>query len=165
MTLHIVLDSVPLGVLINPKPNPEVIAITQWMRACIAAGHPFYLPEVIDYEIRRELIRIGSKQSLAKLDALKNSLSYLPLTTDTMLTAADLWASSRNSGVSTGDPKKLDVDVILCAQAMTFEKSYDNIIVPNTMLVITSERAIIATSNVKHISRFFEADEWQNIKP
>ena len=68
-----------------------------------------------------------------------------------MLRAADLWAMARRSGVPTGDPKKLDVDVILAAQALT--------------LPVPSGDIIVATANVSHISRFVTADLWTNITP
>lgn len=119
MTQHIILDSSPLGLLSNPSANASVLAITQWSYDCIAAGHSLYIPEVIDYELRRELIRAGKTRGIAKLDGLRNTFNYLPLTTPAMLRAADLWAYARNIGLSTGDPKKLDIDVILCAQALS----------------------------------------------
>ena len=68
-----------------------------------------------------------------------------------MLLAADLWSRSRQSGLATGDPKKLDIDVILAAQAMT--------------LGVPVSDLIVATSNISHISRFVPADLWRNIKP
>ena len=80
---------------------------------------------------------------------------YAPLTTDAMLPAADLWAQMRNSGTPTGDPKKLDIDVILAAQALTEGKT----------LGIPSSSIVVVTSNVAHISRLVAADLWQNIKP
>jgi hypothetical protein len=68
-----------------------------------------------------------------------------------MLLAADLWATSRQSGLSTGDPKKLDVDVILAAQALT--------------LGVSQSSLIVATSNVRHLARFVAAEEWHKITP
>lgn len=151
MTRHILLDSSPLGILSNPTQSAEAIAISDWVMDCLAAGHKLYVPEVIDYELRRELLRAGKAQSVAKLDGLKNVLRYLPITTDAMLRAADLWAISRRTGVPTGDPKKLDIDVILCAQALTMK---------------VSEAVIeVATANISHISRFVPAELWTNIKP
>lgn len=91
----------------------------------MAAGHHLYVPEVIDYELRRELLRAGKTTSITRLDGLKTAFHYLPITTTAMLRAADLWAHSRLSGVPTGDPKKLDIDVILAAQALT-------LVVPST---------------------------------
>ncbi len=151
MIRHILLDSAPLGLLSNPMQTAEVIAITQWSLSCLAAGHHLYVPEVIDYELRRELLRAGKTKSLVELDGLKSIFYYLPITTSTMLLAADLWATSRKSGFSTGDPKKIDIDVILSAQALTLPESPPSI--------------IVATFNANHISRFISADLWTNIKP
>lgn len=151
MTRHIVLDSSPLSALSLPAKSPGAIAITQWGRACLAAGHRIYVPEVIDYELRRELLRAGKRASIAELDGLKLLFHYLPITTVAMLRAAELWATSRSSGVPTGDPKKLDIDVILAAQALT--------------LPVSAADIVVATVNVGHISRFVAADLWSNIPP
>lgn len=147
---HILLDSSPLGLLSNPARTSEVLAISAWAKACLAAGRQLYVPEVIDYEIRRELLRAGKVTGLARLNALKVQLRYLPITTEAMLRAAELWAQSRRSGIPTGDPRKLDVDVILAAQALTFAH-------------VAS--VIVATPNVRHLSRFTAAAEWSDITP
>ncbi len=151
MSRHILLASSPLGVLSNPASTVDVIAITKWSVACVTAGHYLYVPEVIDYELRREMLRAGKTKSLAKLDSFKTTLRYLPITTATMLRAADLWASARRSGLPTGDPKRLDIDVILAAQALT--------------LAVPVADLMIATTNVSHLSRFVAADLWTNITP
>jgi predicted nucleic acid-binding protein len=151
MTRHIILDSFPLGAISHPKPGAEAIAVTRWAASCTAAGHEIYIPEVIDYEIRRELKRAGKKAGLAKLDAAKVNFRYVPLTTRSMLLAADLWAQACQGGYSTGDPRKLDIDVILAAQALT--------------IGIPAGSLIVATLNVRHLSRFVPADEWRNISP
>ncbi len=149
MTRHILLDSSPLGSLSNPLQTAEVIAVSDWATDCLAAGHKLYIAEVIDYELRRELLRAGKVRSIAKLDGLKAVFRYLPITTPGMLHAADLWAMARRTGIPTGDPKKLDIDVILAAQALT--------------LPVPQGDVIVATSNVSHISRFVAADLWSNI--
>ncbi len=148
---HILLDSSPLGLLSNPAQTPEVIAITAWAADCVDAGHQIYLPEVIDYEIRRELLRAAKSAGIVKLDALKAALRYLPLTTSAMLMAADLWAQSRRRGLPTGDPKKLDIDVLLAAQALTLPAPISDL--------------VLATANVGHLSQFVPADLWTNIIP
>ncbi len=107
MIKHILLDSSPLGILTNPSGSAEVVAINQWARACFVAGHRLYIPEVIDYELRRELLRAGKSSGLALLDGLTTLCDYLPITTAAMLRAADLWAYSRQHGIATGDPKNL----------------------------------------------------------
>ena len=148
---HIVLDSSPLSLAAAPPRIPEAAQFAQWTSACLAAGHKFYIPEVIDYELRRELLRAGKTNSLKKLDGLKTFLRFLPITSPVMLLAADLWAQSRQNRLATGDPKKLDIDVILAAQAL--------------MLGIPNSDLIVVTSNVAHISRFVPAALWSSITP
>ena len=79
------------------------------------------------YARSRELLRAGKSTGLAKLDGLKTIFRYLPLTTPTMLRAAELWAQSRRAGIPTGDPKKLDIDVILAAQPTKKFVEFDEI--------------------------------------
>jgi predicted nucleic acid-binding protein len=152
MSRHILLDSAPLSALCLPviKGAPHS-PMVQWSRACLAAGHSIYVPEVIDYELRRELLRAGKTTSLTELDNLKTFLKYLPITTAAMLRAAELWAMARRSGLPTGDPKRLDIDVILAAQALA--------------LAVPTADLVVATSNVSHISRFVSAELWTNVTP
>lgn len=151
MKRHILLDSYPLSLAATPARNPETVAMKDWTTACLAAGHKIYIPEVIDYELRRELLRAGKVNSVRKLDGLKAILRFLPITSAAMLLAADLWAKSRQGGLPTGDPKKLDIDVILAAQALT--------------LGVPTGDLVVATSNVGHLSRFVPAAFWGNIRP
>lgn len=76
-------------------------------------------------------------------------LIYLSLNTQVMLLAAQLWAEARQKGTPTADSKSLDGDVILASQAKLLE--------------INGHTVIIATGNVKHLSLFVDAREWQNI--
>jgi predicted nucleic acid-binding protein len=108
------------------------------------SGVTIILPEIADYEVRRNLLLEGLTKSLARLDRLKEVLIYQPLTTDVMLRAAEMWADARRSGIPTADAKELDGDVILAAQA---------------------ERAgaLVATENVGHLSRFIDARSWRDV--
>jgi len=154
MPKHILLDSAPLSLLATPlRPaNPASIrAIRQWATDCDAAGHHIIIPEIIDYEVRRELLRSGKTASVAELDNLKADFTYLPLTTVALLKAAELWARTRQQGRPTAHDENIDVDVILAAQALTFG-------VPVADLVV-------ATVNTRHLSRFVTADLWTNIHP
>ncbi|HEY9705595.1 MAG TPA: nucleic acid-binding protein, partial [Allocoleopsis sp.] len=85
-----------------------------------------------------------------RLDLLKNTLIYLPISTEVMLLAAHLWAETRKAGKPTADPKSLDGDVILAAQGKLLEMG--------------GNQVIIATTNVKHLSLFVNAREWQLIE-
>jgi hypothetical protein len=106
------------------------------------------VPEITDYEVRRELIRIQSHAGLANLDGLGALLSYLPLTTDAMRLAAELWAQARNAAQPTASDPALDCDVILAAQAL-------GLIAP----------AVAATANPAHLTRFVSALQWSSITP
>ena len=111
---RIVLDSGPLGKISHPRPNREVAG---WIERLLRGGAVVYVPEIADYEVRRELIRAELHEGVRRLDRLKSVLNYLPINTEVMLKAAPLWAEARNRGTPTADPKALDGDVILAAQA------------------------------------------------
>jgi hypothetical protein len=66
----IVLDSGPLGLITNPKLSPESIACTQWLQAHITSANRIIIPEIADYEVRRELLRANKKKGIARLDDL-----------------------------------------------------------------------------------------------
>jgi hypothetical protein len=50
------------------------------------------VPEIADYEVRRELLRANRVSGLARLDGLARLLEYLPLTTAAMRQAVVFWA-------------------------------------------------------------------------
>ncbi len=149
MTQIVLLDSTPVGLITNPKATPMAIECQQWLENLLNRGYHVVLPEIIDYEVRRELLRVNKIKSIRRLDALKSELIYLPITTEVMLKAAEMWSQVRQQGKPTADNKALDGDVILAAQA----------------ILIGSEeyRSIVATSNPKHLSLFVEAKDWQEI--
>lgn len=59
------------------------------------------------------MLHIGSTVSIRRLDALKETLAYAPLTTETMLRAARLWAEARKQGRHTTSQERLDIYVVL----------------------------------------------------
>jgi predicted nucleic acid-binding protein len=85
----------------------------------VAAGRRVVVPEIADYELRRELIRLNSQKALVNLDLLAQQLEYLPLDTPTLRRAAELWAQARQRGQQTAADPALDCDVILAAQALS----------------------------------------------
>jgi predicted nucleic acid-binding protein len=142
----ILLDTGPLGILVHPRISQEC---QDWLEDILLKEYRVVLPEIADYELRRELLRLNNLARIQRLDRLKKRLEYLPLTTDVMLQAAELWAKARQTGKPTADPHALDGDVILAAQAMSIE---------------TTDQIIIATTNVRHLSLFVNAREWSNIE-
>jgi hypothetical protein len=57
MTQIILLDSTPVGLVTNPKATPLAIECQQWLKGLLDRQYHVVLPEIIDYEVRRELIR------------------------------------------------------------------------------------------------------------
>ncbi|MGH7960863.1 MAG: nuclease [Candidatus Binatia bacterium] len=153
MSRVIILDTGPLGLLTNPKKTPEPRAITRWALDLMAAGHRLIVPAIADYEVRRELERVDHRKGLAQLDAFNAAREdrYLALSDSALRLAAKLWAQARNAGMPTADPKELDCDVLIAAQALT--------------MGLPSSALVIATTNVGHLSRFITADLWANITP
>lgn len=149
----IFLDTSPLGMVTNPQASPENTACNEWLERLLARGVAVRVPEISDYELRRELVRANKLKGLRRLDGLKTAIGYVPLTTDTMLRAAGLWAYVRNMGLPTADEKALDGDAILAAQAH--------------LISADTYEVIIATDNYKHLSRFdtatVKAKEWKDI--
>ncbi|MEG4916262.1 MULTISPECIES: nucleic acid-binding protein [unclassified Microcoleus] len=151
MSRVIILDSGPLGMVTNPKASSaEIQECKVWLNSLMRRGEIIILPEIADYEVRRELIRAGKLAGIQRLDELKLQLTYRPLTTEVMLLATQLWADARRRGRPTAEPNALDGDVILAAQAI-LEASEGNDVV-------------IATTNVGHLSQFVDAREWRLIQ-
>jgi len=144
----VVLDTTPLGILCHPRNPPHAVACRQWLADLLAAGRRVILPEIADYELRREYVRLGRAVALGNLDAYGLQLEYVPLSTPVMRLAADLWAQARTTGQPTAPNAALDGDVILAAQALSLG-------VP----------VVVATANPAHLSRFVTAELWQTITP
>jgi predicted nucleic acid-binding protein len=153
MRRTVFLDTGPLGILTNPKRPPETVAALNWAVGMMVAGHRLIVPAIADYEVRRELERAGKTNGLAALDAWNSAYPdrFLPVSDSALRLGAKLWAQARNAGTATADPKELDGDVLIDAQAL------------DTGLP-TSE-FIIATVNVGHLALFAPADLWTNILP
>lgn len=149
----VLLDSRPLGLATNPRANPEATACKLWLQRLLQVNHLVLIPEITDYEVRRELLRAGKIGGLSNLDTLK-SRGYLPLTTAAMLQAAAFWAEARRQRLQTADNLALDADMILAAQAATLDPA---------AWAMPEAEVVIATSNVSHLARFTRAQEWQTI--
>ncbi|MHB2020763.1 MAG: PIN domain-containing protein [Candidatus Xenobia bacterium] len=153
MSLTVFLDAGPQGILTNPKHPPETVGALHWAVRMMQAGHSLIVPAIVDYEVRRELERAGKRKGLEALDTFNAAYPnrYLPLSDPALRLAATLWARARKAGTSTADPKELDADVLIAAQAITTGVSISEI--------------VVATVNVGHLSLFVPADLWTNILP
>ncbi len=115
----VLLDSGPLGILTHPPNPPHVVKCRRWVANLQAAGWRVILPEISDYEIRRELLLRASATGIAHLDWLGGQLEYLPLATAAIRQAAEFWAQARRAGTPTAGPGELDGEATLAAQAIT----------------------------------------------
>jgi predicted nucleic acid-binding protein len=133
----------------NPKSSPENEACKNWLAKLVSKGVEVVIPEIADYEVRRELLRAGKERGLGRLDALKGMLGYAPITTAVMLKAAEFWAQARRIGRQSADDASLDADMVLAAQAMAIASDGD--------------QTVIATTNVRHLALFSPAHVWREI--
>jgi predicted nucleic acid-binding protein len=132
------LDTGLLGQICHPRKHADV---RSWFRDRIAV-HAFLVSELADYELRRELLRIGATRSILRLDELGRELQYVPVSTVVWRQAAALWAAARAVGNVTAPPAALDGDAIIAAQAL-------------------EEDATIVTTNPKHFTALgAQACEW-----
>ena len=147
MSCTILLDSGPLGLITNPKASPQTAACGRWVVDVLGRGSAVLVPEIADYEVRRELIRAGRSAGIERLDTFIAQVEYLPIETTAMRRAAVFWAEARQKGRPTAPDPALDADVNLAAQAATLNR-------PNV---------IVATTNPKHLSRYVPAAIWTDI--
>jgi predicted nucleic acid-binding protein len=158
--MYVLLDSSVLGVLTSPLKNlstakaNEIERCTNWFYGLLAKGINVCTSEISDYEVRRELIRIKS-DGLSILDDFRKQelIEFLPVTSEVLQKAAELWAEIRNKHISTADDKNIDADIIISAQWYLLTQDYPG------------QAIYLATKNIKHLRLIAEdyAQEWQNI--
>ena len=147
----VVLDSGILSLAAHRAGVAEADACRAWLTGCLKAGIRVVVPAIANYEARRELLRAGKSRGIARLDAFIGAEPdrYLPLSDESLLLAAELWAQARQQGLPTAAPKALDVDVILAAQARA--------------LNLSPQHYVVATTNLRHLTMFVPGDLWPNI--
>ena len=91
MARLILLDNGPLGLIVRAPGRPHVARCLTWLRAILATGAVVVIPDIANFELRREFLRIRAVGSLRRLDyALDPSsgLDHLVVTTDAIIKAA-----------------------------------------------------------------------------
>lgn len=134
------MDTGVLGQICHPRRYQDV---RLWCQRA-AAVHEILIPEVADYELRRELIRIGAQRSIDHLDELERELRYVPITTVIWRHAARLWALQRQRGQPAAAPASLDCDVLIAAQAL-------------------ADGATVVTLNQRHFADLVGCMAWQDV--
>lgn len=113
--MKLVLDTGVLGQLCHPRKYDDVRA---WFASTVDT-YDFLLSEVADYELRRDLIRLGARRSLNRLDELGRELHYLPMSTPAWRSAAQLWAWVQRQPQNDLAAGGLDSHILIAAQART----------------------------------------------
>ncbi|MEM7716011.1 MAG: type II toxin-antitoxin system VapC family toxin [Cyanobacteria bacterium P01_A01_bin.68] len=146
------LDSGVLHTLISNSKVKEVIDCQDWFYYLLSRSALVVTSAICNYEVKRELIRRENNREINNLAQIRTFIDFLPVDEPTLELAAELWAEARNKGLPTADNLSLDADVIICAQYQILANNYPG------------RYAVIATTNVNHLSRFTEAKQWQDIK-
>lgn len=149
MSRLIILDSEPVGLASNPRTSERGLRCKSWLQDRLAADDRVMIPEIVDYEVRRELLRAGKSRGFARLDLLGKQLGLLPSGGPVLVEAAELWARARREGDPTAHGKAIDADVILAASAI--------------LAIREGHDAVIPTGNVGHLARFAPASLWELI--
>jgi hypothetical protein len=75
----------------------------------------------------------------------------LPTERTVLQRAAKIWAEARITGQGTAGDRELDADIIIAAHWLILTEEYPG------------QAVTIATTNVKHLSRFTIARSWEEI--
>jgi len=59
MSRFVLLDAGPLGLVTGPRRRADANACREWLEDLLAAGVEVRVPDITDYEVRRELLRAG----------------------------------------------------------------------------------------------------------
>ena len=148
----VILDSGVLHTLVSTSKVQEVTDCQEWFYYLLSRSAKVVTSSICNYEVKRELIRRKKVQEIKNLNQLKTLIDFLPVDEPTLELAAELWAEARNQGMPTADDNRLDADVIICAQYQLLAEENPG------------RYVVIATTNIKHLSRFTEAEQWQNIE-
>ena len=150
------IDSSVLGILANPNKISESSKCREWLYKLLAQGIYICSSIICDFEVRRGLILEYQKKpyltSIQNLDQLAEIIAFLPITSELLKQASILWASACTQGIPTAEQKSLDIDIIICSHWQQLKEEF-----PGCYIVI-------ATTNIKHLSRFAEAKTWREIK-
>jgi len=143
--MKLLIDTNILGKICYPTASSNSSTADTFENLLSLGKYQFIIPEIADYELRRKFWHMQyskdsgknefGKKNLKRLDDLISLLTYLPLTTEIMKLAAEMWGKSRANGILTSSDKNIDGDVILAAQALYY-------------------RAAVLTENHKHLSHF-----------
>ena len=148
----ILLDAGLVGLAILPPhhPGPEGQDFRAWFSRTQGTIHQFAIADVTQYEVARGLLYKGAVAKLMRLGHFIAATLSVESSREVWEQAAGLWAKVRRQGQPTASDASLDGDAILAASAL--------------VVAGYGEPVVIATTNVKHLSRFgVDGREWRDI--
>jgi predicted nucleic acid-binding protein len=69
MSRVIILDSSPLALIVQRQRIPQADACRAWVKRHVDAETRVLIPEIVRYELRRELLRLRKERALRALEA------------------------------------------------------------------------------------------------
>jgi hypothetical protein len=154
------LDTNILGLICNKNISfDECQQCKKWFDTLFLRGVRIVTSDLCHYEVMRGLIGASIRSNEAapgikSLELLKvdGFLEFLPVSTEALDLAANLWAKAFTSGQTTRDEKDIDIDIIISAQYQLLRDEFPG------------QQVIMATTNLKHLSIFCDAANWRDIK-
>jgi predicted nucleic acid-binding protein len=149
------LDSGIIGLLSSPNDRELAVNCQSWLYRLLARSVYVVSSDICDYEVRRGLELALHKNphvsGLSRLDGLAQIVDFLPTERVVLQRAAKIWAQARITGQGTAGDRELDADIIIAAHWLILTEEYPG------------QAVTIATTNVKHLSRFTIARSWEEI--
>ncbi len=153
----IFLDTGVLGYLCNPNPSEKSQKCKRWLYRVMARGATIITSEICKYEVKRSLIleQIRNKsnsEGIKRLEELRNEIEFLSITGEELDIAAEIWAESLIQGIPTAPEVDINIDIIICAQFRVLKRNNPG------------RYVVIATENVRHLNRFADALQFEDIR-
>jgi toxin FitB len=126
MTGLIILDSAPLGFFCNPKNRDNYKKLSNFVKSL---NFSIGVPEIIDYELRRNLELENLQKSISLLSQFQQRRQLISLESEDLIRAAELWAWCRKQGSTTTENKGIDIDVILVSQALSRKDFFNKVVI------------------------------------
>ena len=149
----VLLDSGIIGNICNPNPSLIRRQLDNWLYGLMARGAYIASSTICDFEVRRSLrlseIQGSTITGIPDLDVLADLIDFIPVDLEITRLAGELWALARRDGIPTAANERLDADLIICATSQSLAQNHPG------------RNVIVATTNVKHLSRFVAAATWQ----
>jgi predicted nucleic acid-binding protein len=148
----VLLDAGPLGLLVVPGEHGPGGEARRWVAELITSGVSVLLPDVVRYEVCRELKRRQATAKLARLKLAVQNIARAEHTIEAWDRAEDFWAMVRMNRLPTAPDDSLDGDCLLAGIAATVGSPGDEV--------------VVATMNMAHLNRFpgIDAREWRNVR-